>query len=95
MVGIFNHQVGIYGQGGAGNHCLGGGKTPGQIRHEVVIHNVQVHPVGRADGFQRIGEMHLVAVQHRGIDLEGHAVFSFLFTGLDLCTDVSTSRGFP
>ena len=71
-VWIFNHQVGIYRQSGSVQHRRGGWQSPCQIGHKVVIHNVEVNPVGALDVLQRLGEMHLVAVQHGGVNLKAH-----------------------
>ena len=73
-VGVADHEVGIHGQTGVGEHRLDHGQPPGQVGHEVVVHHVDVDPVrsartvGTRDPIELISQMRDVAVEDGGVD---------------------------
>jgi hypothetical protein len=74
-VGVVDHQVAVDGQRRMLEQRLDDRQADGEVRDEVVVHHVDVEPVGCfLDGLRLIGEPGEVGGQDAGRDLNGHAV---------------------
>src|ERR1700759_547931 len=74
LVGIFDHQVTVDRQADVFEQRLNDGQAEGQVRDEVIVHDVHVQPVGgRGDGRGLVGEPGEVRGQDAGRDLNGHS----------------------
>ena len=66
-VGVFDHQVAVHRQAGVLEQGLHHRQAQGQVRHEVVVHDVHVQPVrGGRDRFRLVGEPGEVRGQDAG-----------------------------
>src|SRR5699024_7108430 len=71
-VRVLEHQVHVCRQPGAGDHLLHHRETEGQVRHEVVVHHIQVHVVGSTDPADLASQVRQVRVQHARRDEDRH-----------------------
>jgi hypothetical protein len=73
-VRLVDHQVTVDRQRGVLEQRLDHGQAQGEVRHEVVVHDVHVQPVGHAgDGGGLIGEPREVRGQDARRDLNSHS----------------------
>ena len=67
--GVFDHQVAVERHGGRPPKALHHGKTNGEVGDEVIVHHVDVQPVGvRLHGTRLIGETGKVSGKDAGRD---------------------------
>src|SRR5699024_7960530 len=71
-VGVLDHQVHIGRDACVFDHLFHHGQTEGEVRYEVVVHDVQMHVVRALDPLDFRGEVGEVGVEDAGRDENGH-----------------------
>src|SRR5699024_3504893 len=69
VVRVLDHQVGVDRDGAALDDLLDHRGAEGQVRHEVVVHDVHVDAVGGGDPVQLGADGHEVGVEDAGVDV--------------------------
>ena len=71
-VRVLDHQVRVQRQVGRLREALEDRQPEGQVGHEVVVHHVDVHPVGARDPADLVGQAGQVGVEDARRDLDTH-----------------------
>ena len=77
-VGVLDHQVHVDRQVGDLADALDDGLAKGEVRHEVVVHHVDMHEVGVGDGLEVAFEVAEISGKDAGCDLYAHGSHSMV-----------------
>ena len=65
LLRVRDHEVHVKRKVAQRTQCLDDIRAKADVRHEMTVHNIEVQPIGRADGFCALAHAGKIACEHR------------------------------